>query len=480
VTPVGGGTHPVTIVVPVYGDLPSVIDCVDSIIKHVDLTVHRVLLMNDNGPEADTIEAALLDSIAGRPGIRHHRNAQNLGFVGNCNRAVLEIDETGNDILLLNSDTIVTAGFLDELSEILRSSDFHGAVCPRSNNATIASLPFALRDPSRGRPIERTAKVAAQLAADLPRFGYAPVAMGFCLLIRRELIERFGLFDEIYAPGYGEENDFCLRIGRAGYRSLIAHRAVVFHQGARSFQGARREALRSAHEKILISRYPEYTSAVQKYIYVDRDPVDVFADALVPGDTVSRLLLDLGPDARAAVGNTDDLIAGLSRRNDVAVTVSAPAKQLRTVKRRLPGIRVVSRDHLNGLWDAGISLGGADTHARAMFNRTCLRILLCHAQDRRVRADGVGAGGTRSGIPGSREVALNAEEILAASRTPSDLAALRARWALITCEPGYLDEAGAPREILIRRLIRRAERLAPRTVGRAKGAVRRLLGRAAQ
>ncbi|MFF1634415.1 glycosyltransferase family 2 protein [Leifsonia sp. NPDC058248] len=465
--------HAVTIVVPVYGDLPSVLECVDSIIEHVDLATHRVLLMNDNGPEADAIEAALLARISGQPSIRHHRNEQNLGFVGNCNRAVLEIDRTSNDILLLNSDTLVTPGFLDELSRILHSSDAHGAICPRSNNATVASLPFALRDPSRGRSITRTAAVHAALADDLPPFSYAPVAMGFCILIRRDLIERFGLFDEIYAPGYGEENDFCLRIGRAGYRSLIAHRAVVFHQGARSFQGARREALRSAHEKIVVSRYPEYTKAVQKYIYVDRDPVDVFADALVPADAVSRLLIDLGADGMGSESRAADpdpeqigrLVAQLGARDGVALTVSVPAKRMRETKRRFSGTRIVAREHLNGVWDAGMGAGVADSHQRAMLNRTCLRIL--------VQSD-------RTHIPGAMVVALDPDSMVTAARTPSNLEALRARWASITAEPGYLNDAGAPREVLARRLIRRAEQIAPRFVGHAKGAVRRLVGRTPQ
>ena len=371
----GESVRPVTIVIPVYGDLPSLSECLDSVIEHVDLSMHRVLLANDSGPDADLIETVLLERIAAYPSIRYHRNETNLGFVGNCNRAVLEIDQTDNDILLLNSDTLVTAGFLDELSSVLRSSDAHGAVCPRSNNATIASLPFALRDPSRGRTIERTAAVHKALAAELPRFTYSPVAMGFCILIRRELIQRFGLFDEVYAPGYGEENDFCLRVGRAGFRSLIAHHALVFHQGARSFVGARRDALRSSHEKILVSRYPEYTSAVRNYIFIERDPVDVFADTLHPADSTARILIDLGADGAPGGSPASALITGLIGRNDVVVTVSAPAARVSGIRRRFPAVRVVRADHLNGLWDAGVALGGVEPHQRARLNRSCLRIL---------------------------------------------------------------------------------------------------------
>src|SRR5262249_7722091 len=91
---------PVTIVVPIYGDLPSLTSCVESLKQNVDLERNRVLLVNDCGPDADTIEASLLAQIKGLGSIRYERNNQNLGFVGACNRAVTELDTTENDILL--------------------------------------------------------------------------------------------------------------------------------------------------------------------------------------------------------------------------------------------------------------------------------------------------------------------------------------------------------------------------------------------
>ncbi len=80
------------VVVPVYGDLESLLRCVDGLVEHLDTDRHRVLLVNDCGPDADTIERALLDRTAGLPGFRYERNDHNLGFVGTCNRAVTELD----------------------------------------------------------------------------------------------------------------------------------------------------------------------------------------------------------------------------------------------------------------------------------------------------------------------------------------------------------------------------------------------------
>ncbi|MWN70131.1 glycosyltransferase family 2 protein, partial [Escherichia coli] len=52
----------VTVVVPVYGDLPSLLDCIASLVDHVDTSRHRVLLVNDCGPDADAIERAVLEA----------------------------------------------------------------------------------------------------------------------------------------------------------------------------------------------------------------------------------------------------------------------------------------------------------------------------------------------------------------------------------------------------------------------------------
>lgn len=347
--------NPVTVVVPVYGDLPSLLNCVESLKATVDQQIDSVLLVNDCGPEADAIELALLAAIEDQPAFRYERNPRNLGFVGNCNRAALELDTTTNDILLLNSDTVTTTGFIDELSAVLHSAPEHGIVCARSNNATIASLPYRLRDPRSERSVERTVAVHEALRDALPRFSVAPVAMGFCFLVRRELITSYGLFDEIFAPGYGEENDFCLRMRAHGFLSLIAHRALVLHVGGLSFQSTRRTQLRTAHERILTARHPGYTESVQRYLKRDADPVDVFADCLVPSDSIVRLLIDCAGEptpAELALLHEASRAVGAS----FLVSVSVPAANQRVVAAQFPHLDVISHRHLDRVWDVSFSL----------------------------------------------------------------------------------------------------------------------------
>ena len=118
----------------------------------------------------------------------------------------------------------------------------------------------------------------------LPRYSVAPTGHGFCLLIRRSLITRYGLFDTAFGKGYGEEVDFCRRIQQHGWQSVIAHQAFVFHLEARSFSLETKAKLIANSRKIIEERYPTYKAEVTQYIR----EAQTLEDQLF-GSTASRL-----------------------------------------------------------------------------------------------------------------------------------------------------------------------------------------------
>src|SRR5262249_3380546 len=81
--------------------------------------------------------------------------------------------------------------------------------------------------------------------------------VGFCLLIRRELIERIGLLDERFGVGCFEDDDYCLRALRAGYRAVIAGDAFVHHFGGRTFaaSGVDFNALMRRNEELFHAKW---------------------------------------------------------------------------------------------------------------------------------------------------------------------------------------------------------------------------------
>ena len=63
-----------------------------------------------------------------------------------------------------------------------------------------------------------------------------PTGVGFCMYITRSSLNAVGLFDaDRFGRGYGEENDFCMRAAKSGYKHVLAHNTFVYHAGGVSF-----------------------------------------------------------------------------------------------------------------------------------------------------------------------------------------------------------------------------------------------------
>ena len=217
---------------------------------------------------------------------------------------------------MLNSDTVVTKGFLEEMIEVLYLSDRHGAVFPRSNNATIASIP--VNGVYKRKEIDYGYDVYQKIKAFLPRYTVTPTGVGFCLLIKRSMIKNFGLFDPIYGLGYQEENDFCQRINKYGYSIAMCNQAFVYHLESRSFSKKQKNQLNKKNEKTLYSRYPYYPYLVHRYFKKEIHPVDHFADLIAKPEKI-KILINLFHFPLAFNGTTR---AGLSllnfiKKNDI-------------------------------------------------------------------------------------------------------------------------------------------------------------------
>jgi hypothetical protein len=93
--------------------------------------------------------------------------------------------------------------------------------------------------------------------------------VGFCMFIRRDALDLLGAFDaERFGRGYGEENDFCMRAWKAGWRNVLAADVFVFHEGAVSFS-TERAALTQAAGQALVAVHPEYPAKVHEFVRND-------------------------------------------------------------------------------------------------------------------------------------------------------------------------------------------------------------------
>ena len=277
----------VLIAIPFYKNedlVRSVIGSLMSCAADVAAIGGEVVLFNDSPdypPLRDALAAILPEAQAAFP-CRLIDNPVNLGFVKTMNRAVADAVARKADLLLLNSDTIVYPGALTEMARVARLDPMIAFVNPRSDNATLATLPAAHR---RGASQDRfDLSGYAALAARLPDFSYVPTAVGFCMLIRWQILAEFGGFDEVFGAGYNEENDLVMRAGRCGYRAVLANKAFVRHEGETSFSTAdvAKATLERVNRAILDERYPEYSGNTSAYFVSPEFTGEWLLSTLIP------------------------------------------------------------------------------------------------------------------------------------------------------------------------------------------------------
>ena len=189
--------------------------CVESIFKHTRTTVRLIIVDNaSKDPEV----ARYLHSLESTENVAVQKlfNDENLGFAAGMNIG-MKISEAPY-LCLLNNDCEVTDGWLLEMMLVASSSSEIGIVNPQSN--TFGSVP---------RENSSIYDHAVFLQKNSEKYVEMGHAIGFACLVKREVIDRIGYFDEIYAGVCYEDSDFSLRAKDAGFVSVIAEGAYVFH-----------------------------------------------------------------------------------------------------------------------------------------------------------------------------------------------------------------------------------------------------------
>lgn len=243
----------VDIIIPVYNAYEELEKCLESIYKYTDLEKNRLILINDNSPD-ERIKPFLEQQRQNKAIVVH--NETNKGFSNNINLGMEQ--STEHDVVLLNSDTIVTERWIEKIVECAYSDEAIGTVTPLSNNATLCSVPKFCEENELPEYLSIDQAAAIVERCSLKKYPRITVAHGFCMYIKREVIDAVGRFDaETFGKGYGEENDFCNRAEQAGYHHVMCDDTYIFHSGTKSFVSKEKEKYIRLHDAILRERYSE-------------------------------------------------------------------------------------------------------------------------------------------------------------------------------------------------------------------------------
>jgi GT2 family glycosyltransferase len=252
------------IVIPIYRGVEMTRACINSVLAVRDAARDQIVLINDGSPEPEM--AGMLLPFGDMPNVFLLTNASNRGFVQSVNRGLSFA--MGADVLLLNADTVMYPGALDELLAVAYAQPEIGTVTALSNNATIFSYPHPELSCDALTDISWVELAAAALRENRGLAVDVPTGHGFCMLIKGEVLRRAGLLDEAFGRGYGEENDFCARTAALGYRNVAAAGVLVAHKESVSFEGEK-ETLLARNLPRLNRLYPEYTPVIMEFERVE-------------------------------------------------------------------------------------------------------------------------------------------------------------------------------------------------------------------
>ena len=212
-----------SIIMLTYNQLEYTKLCIESIRKFTPKECYEIIIV-DNASTDGTKEY-----LKQQDDLKIIFNEENKGFPKGCNQGI-KISE-GENILLLNNDTIVNPDWLYRLNSALYSNENIGAVGAISNSCSNGQ-----QIPVRYENMNQMLNLANEIYYNNKgRYKYITRLVGFCYLIKKEVLNKIGLLDEIFTPGNYEDDDISLRIRQVGYELLLCEDTFIHHYGSASF-----------------------------------------------------------------------------------------------------------------------------------------------------------------------------------------------------------------------------------------------------
>ena len=245
-----------SVLIPVFNSPEDTRRCLSSVLS--TMAPDDELIIVDDSSENKTRKICQEFSADSR--VRLFRNQNNQGYSKSANFAFSLAAH--KHVVLLNSDTIVSVGWLDKLQKHLQNDPNLAAVGPVSNNAQAQSIPHHISgdDPEDDQV---TSFVKPQLLNEFLHIWsqgtellWAESLNGFCMMFNSQSVTAIGLFDtDAFPRGYGEELDWCIRAIDAGYSLGVALDTYVYHAKGKSFSSTERSILKEQSKEILNRKY---------------------------------------------------------------------------------------------------------------------------------------------------------------------------------------------------------------------------------
>lgn len=227
----------------------NTIECIESLKKINTSGFKLTILVIDNG-SSEKID--LKDSSWGNIRLKVIRNEENLGFSGGHNLGIkFAMEQSADYVLILNNDTYVDKNFLEELIKISELDAKIGILVPKIYFAPgfeFHKNKYKKEEMGKvfwyaGGEMDWRNIIGHHRGVDLVDKGQfdkteeTKIATGCCMLIKKEVFEKIGRFNDKYFLYY-EDADFSLRAKKNDFKITYVPKSVIWHKNARSVGGS--------------------------------------------------------------------------------------------------------------------------------------------------------------------------------------------------------------------------------------------------
>lgn len=229
----------------------------------------RIIAINDCSSD-QRIDSFMEELCEKRNNIIYIKNNVNLGFVKSVNKGLGLVQ---NDVVLINTDVEVPDKWLERLMYPIFTDESVASTTPYTNCGTICSFPELGKDNIifDNRSLYFVDSVFKNI---LPNYTEMPTGVGFCMGMGLKAIKEVGLLDEKnFDKGYCEENDWCQRAIKKGYKNVHVENLFVYHKHGGSFESDKKRQLIEQNTQRLLKKHPDYMKDVAIYFENDINKV---------------------------------------------------------------------------------------------------------------------------------------------------------------------------------------------------------------
>lgn len=231
------------IIIPVWNHLEHTKNCIEHIARNTRYPYRLIIIDNASSDGTGRYLEDLKKNNAFDMQII--TNGENAGFVRAVNQGLRSSDSPY--VCIMNNDTTPAPGWLENMIEFAEShkdAGFMNPQCARAPGSTLEEHAKKLAENNRGKYMEMNQ------------------CFGFCLLAKREVIDKIGYMDESFGMGCYDDTDYSMRAHKAGYRCVSVHSAYVHHIHSVSFRTlGNRRLLEKEGERQYLKKWPRHLRA---------------------------------------------------------------------------------------------------------------------------------------------------------------------------------------------------------------------------